>query len=81
MGVLRNPKTGLVVGSPFFKGIVAMILVFFAVPSIVYGKVVGTIKNDRDVIECMAKSMRTMGMYIVLVFFAAQFVSFFKMTN
>ena len=80
-GVLRNPETGLVAGSPFLKGIVAMILVFFAVPGIVYGKVVGSIKNDRDVIDCMAKSMGTMGMYIVLVFFAAQFVAFFKMTN
>ncbi len=80
-GVLRNPETGLVAGSPFLKGIVAMILVFFAVPGIVYGKVVGSIKNDRDVIDYMAKSMGTMGMYIVLVFFAAQFVAFFKMTN
>ena len=80
-GVLRNPETGLVAGSPFLKGIVAMILVFFAVPGIVYGKVVGTIKNDRDIINCMAKSMSSMGLYIVLVFFAAQFVAFFKMTN
>ncbi len=80
-GVLRHPETGAVAGSPFLKGIVAMILVFFAVPGIVYGRVVGSIKNDRDIIDCMAKSMSTMGMYIVLVFFAAQFVAFFKMTN
>ena len=37
--------------------------------------------NDRDVINAMAKSMSSMGMYIVLVFFAAQFVAFFKWTN
>ena len=80
-GVLRHPETGAVAGSPFLKSIVALILVFFAVPGIVYGKVVGTIKNDRDIIDCMSKSMSAMGMYIVLVFFAAQFVAFFKMTN
>jgi len=43
--------------------------------------VAGTMKNDRDVIDAMSKSMSTMGMYIVLVFFAAQFVAFFKWTN
>ena len=80
-GVLRHPETGAVAGSPFLRGIVAMILIFFAVPGIVYGRVVGTIKNDVDVINCMSKSMSSMGMYIVLVFFAAQFVAFFGMTN
>lgn len=80
-GVLRHPETGAVAGSPFLLGIVTLILVFFAVPGIVYGKVVGTINNDRDVINCMSKSMSTMSIYIVLVFFAAQFVAYFRITN
>ncbi len=37
--------------------------------------------NDRDVIDAISKSMSSMGMYIVLVFFAAQFVAFFKWTS
>lgn len=78
---MLNPETGAVAGSPFLKGIVSLILVFFAVPGFVYGKTVGTMQNDRDVIDAMAKSMNSMGMYIVLVFFAAQFVAFFKVTN
>jgi aminobenzoyl-glutamate transport protein len=80
-GILRDPETGLVKGSPFLKGIVAFIFVTFAIPGFVYGKVVGTMKNDRDVIDAMSKSMSSLGMYIVLVFFAAQFVAFFKWTN
>ncbi len=80
-GVLRHPETGAVSGSPFLKGIVVFIFVFFAIPGFVYGRVVGTMKNDRDVINAMAKSMSSMGLYIVLVFFAAQFVAFFKWTN
>ena len=80
-GVLRHPITGEVAGSPFLKGIVAFIFVTFAIPGFVYGRVVGTMKNDRDVIDAMAKSMNSMGLYIVLVFFAAQFVAFFKWTN
>src|SRR5690606_19362664 len=63
------------------KGIVVFIFITFAIPGYVYGKVVGTMKNDRDVIDAMSKSMGTMGLYIVLVFFAAQFVAFFKWSN
>ncbi len=80
-GALRNPETGLVAGSPFLKGIVAFIFIGFAIPGLVYGKVVGTMKKDTDVINAMSHSMSTMGMYIVLVFFASQFVAFFKWTN
>ncbi|MCL1067341.1 AbgT family transporter [Shewanella olleyana] len=80
-GALRNPDTGLVAGSPFLKGIVAFIFIGFAIPGLVYGKVVGSMNKDTDVINAMSHSMSTMGMYIVLVFFASQFVAFFKWTN
>lgn len=80
-GVLLNQETGEIKGSPFLKGIVVYIFVTFAIPGFVYGKIAGTMKNDRDVIDAMAKSMSSMGLYIVLVFFAAQFVAFFKWTN
>lgn len=80
-GVLLNPETGEMKGSPFLEGIVAFIFVTFAIPGYVYGRVAGTMKTDRDVIDAMAKSMSTLGLYIVLVFFAAQFVAFFNWTN
>ena len=38
-------------------------------------------RSDRDVIDGMAKAMSSMGLYMVLVFFAAQFVAFFAYTN
>lgn len=80
-GILRNPETGGVAGSPFLKGIVAFIFITFAIPGFVYGRVAGTMKNDKDIINAMSKSMGSMGLYITLVFFAAQFVAFFKWTN
>ena len=80
-GVLRNPETGDVLRSPFLRGIVSLIFVFFLVPGVVYGKITGTIKNDRDLIQAMADTMGSLGLYIVLVFFAAQFVAFFAWTN
>ncbi|HNV52345.1 MAG TPA: AbgT family transporter, partial [Tenuifilaceae bacterium] len=55
-------------------------LVFF-IPGLVYGKIVGTIKNDKDVVKHMTHSMKGLAGYIVLVFFAAQFVYFFRYSN
>ncbi len=80
-GALRNPETNEILNSPFLKGIVAFIFIFFLVPSVVYGKITGSINKGDDVVEGMAKAMSTLGLYIVLVFFAAQFVAFFKWTN
>jgi aminobenzoyl-glutamate transport protein len=80
-GVLRNPDTGDRIDSPFFKGFVVWILIFFVVTGYVYGRVVGSMKSDRDVIDAMAAALASLGLYIVLVFFAAQFVAFFGWTN
>ena len=38
-------------------------------------------KNDADVMKAMSKSMETLGSYMVLVFFAAQFVAFFNWSH
>ncbi|CAE7756964.1 abgT [Symbiodinium sp. CCMP2592] len=80
-GVLRNPDPEAVGAEsfrPLLRSVVPIIVVFFVVPGFVYGRVVGTMRNDRDVIDAMAGAMRSMGLYIVLVFFAAQFVAFFN---
>lgn len=80
-GVLRNPETGEMLNSPFLNGIVTFIFICFMIPGFVYGRVVGTMKDDRDVIKGMAGAMSTLGLYIVIVFFAAQFVAYFGWSN
>jgi aminobenzoyl-glutamate transport protein len=80
-GYLRHPETGDLLRSPFTGGIVAFIFLGAGILGIVYGKGAGTLKDDSDVIEGMGKSMETLGVYIVLCFFAAQFVAYFKWTN
>ncbi len=80
-GVLRNPETGEMLNSPFLNGIVTFIFVCFMIPGFVYGRIVGTMKDDRDVIKGMAGAMSTLGLYIVIVFFAAQFVAYFGWSN
>ena len=80
-GVLRNPETGEMLNSPFLNGIVTFIFICFLIPGFVYGRIVGTMKDDRDVIKGMAGAMSTLGLYIVIVFFAAQFVAYFGWSN
>jgi len=62
-------------------GLVPTLMMFFLVPGIVYGKVAGTIKNDKDVAKMMGSSLATMGGYLALAFAAAQFVAYFSYTN
>ncbi len=80
-GILRDPVTGDQMRSPFFRGFVVWILIFFMVTGYAYGRAAGTMKGDRDVIDAMAGAISSLGLYIVLVFFAAQFVAFFGWTN
>jgi aminobenzoyl-glutamate transport protein len=80
-GYLRNPETGDILHSPFMSGIVALLFISAALAGIAYGIGAKTVKSDADVMKGMAKSMETLGSYIVLVFFAAQFVAFFNWSN
>ncbi len=79
--VLRNPETGSLLHSPFMNGLITAILVFFLVPGLAYGTAVGTIRSDKDVVKHMTGSMKGLAGYIVLVFFAGQFVYYFKESN
>jgi aminobenzoyl-glutamate transport protein len=80
-GFLRDAQTGDLLKSPFLSGIVAIIFGYGVIAGIAYGVGAGTIKSDVDVIKGMSASMSTLGGYLVLVFFAAQFVAFFNWTQ
>ena len=80
-GLLRDPQTGGILRSPFFSGIVVGLLLLFFIPGLIYGIIVKTIKNDKDVVKHMTHSMKGLGGYIVLVFFAAQFIYWFNYSN
>jgi aminobenzoyl-glutamate transport protein len=80
-GFLRNPQSGELLNSPLLSGVVAIIFLYGLVSGIAYGLGAGTIKSDADVINGMGQSMATLGTYLVLVFFAAQFVAFFNWTQ
>ncbi len=76
-GVLRDPETGGVLKSPFISGIVVIIAVYAAVSGWLFGKASGRFDSSRDFIAGMEAAMATMASYLVLMFFAAQFVNWF----
>ena len=50
-------------------------------PGIVYGLVAGTLRSDHDVVRGMTEAMKSLASYLVLAFFAAQFIAYFHWTN
>ena len=79
-GVMRS-EDGSLLHSPLLRGVVTLLFVVAGAMGVVYGAVVGKFKNDADVMKGMAESMKALATYIVLVFFAAQFVAYFKESN
>ena len=80
-GWLRHPETGDLLRSPFMSSIVAIIFIVGAATGIAYGLGARTYTSDEQVMNGMGEAMKTLGLYIVLVFFAAQFVAYFNWTN
>ncbi len=79
--ILRDPVTNGIMKSPFMSGIIFFMMMFFMVPGIFYGIGKGAIKNDKDVVEIMIKSISGLSGFFVLIFFAAQFVAYFNYSN
>lgn len=79
-GILRGTD-GSLLKSPLLKGVVALLFLVAGIMGVIYGSVTGKYKNDSDVMKGMSESMKTMASYIVLVFFAAQFVEYFNWSN
>jgi len=67
--------------APFMDSLVPIIALLFFVPGLVYGYVTKELKSDKDVANALAKSMASMGTFIVLAFTAGQFVAFFAESN
>ncbi|MFW6290018.1 MAG: AbgT family transporter [Mariniphaga sp.] len=79
-GFFRSAEGGIL-DSPLIKGVVAMLFITAGAMGLAYGFTVGIFKNDADVMKGLADSMKTLATYLVLVFFAAQFVAYFKWSN
>ena len=79
-GFFRGSDGGIL-SSPLIRGVVAMLFITAGASGLAYGFTTGAFKNDEDVMKGMANSMKSLAIYFVLVFFAAQFVAYFKWSN
>jgi aminobenzoyl-glutamate transport protein len=77
-GLLRSTSGTL---EPFYKSMVALMMIGFLLPGIVYGVVTKKIRNDKDAVALAAESMADMGHYIVLAFMAAHLIVLFQWSN
>ncbi|WP_297766683.1 AbgT family transporter [uncultured Alcanivorax sp.] len=75
---LRHQDTGGVLGSPFIHGLVVIVALIAGICGAVYGRVSGQFRNAGDIITAMETTMASMAGYLVLMFFAAQFVAWFN---
>ncbi len=67
--------------APLMQSMIPLIFLLFLIPGTVYGYVAGTVQGHRDIIAGMSKSMSTMGYYLTMIFFCAQFTAAFSRSN
>ncbi|MDX9912341.1 MAG: AbgT family transporter [Phycisphaerales bacterium] len=76
---------GLVRGADHFdrwiESIVPMLFILFILPGVVHGVIVGKLRSGKDLAALMVDTMAYMAPIIVLAFFAAQFIEYFKYSN
>ncbi len=80
-GILLNQQTMSFTGSPFLSSIIAFVLIFFAMTGLTYGYITKNFHSSKDVIDSLFKTMSSMGPYVALTFFMAQFIAYFGYTN
>ena len=68
-------------GSYFYQGSVTIFSFLLIFSSLIYGIRVGTIDDNRDLVDGMSYYLKDVASLLVLIFFAAQFCLIFKETN
>jgi len=58
--------------------IVPLLFLLFLIPGLAYGITTRALGSDRDLAKMMGETMASMGPYVVMAFFAAQFVEYFR---
>jgi len=67
--------------SRWIEATVPLLFILFFVPGVVFGLSTGIIKNDKHVVKMLGDTISRLGPYIVMAFFAAQFIECFKYTG
>ena len=76
-GFLRG-EDGSLLKSPLLQGVVVLVAVYFGVAGLLYGRRNGHWRRASDCVPDLEDTVRVLAGYLVLMFFAAQFVAWFK---
>jgi aminobenzoyl-glutamate transport protein len=79
-GFLRS-RDGSLLHSPLLEGFIAVLFLAAASLGIAFGAATGRFRSDADVMKGMGESFKSLASFLVLVFFASQFVAFFKWSH
>ncbi len=79
---MRSPQGDVAsFAAPLMKSIVPLIFLVFLLPGVIYGFMVKTYKDSKDLIASMSKAMSGMSYYVVMAFFCALFIDAFGKSN
>jgi aminobenzoyl-glutamate transport protein len=82
--VTESPQAGRLVENPgprWSHVIVPLIFLLFAVPGVVYGAMTGALRGQKDLNEALNHGIRTLAPVLVMLFFLAQFTSYFAYSH
>ncbi len=79
--ILRHPETHLFTGGALMKNLIVFIGVGFFIPGLVFGLAAGKIKSSHDIAFMMEETIGKIAGFLVLIFFAAQFIAYFNHSN
>ena len=80
-GLLRNPQTHSLLGSPLLRGVIPLLCGFLLTVGLTYGVSIRKIQNADDMIRCMTNAVKGLSGFLVMAFFIAQFIAAFAWTN
>lgn len=80
---MRDPVSGSLIAweSPLMQGLIPIITLMFLIPGLIYGKIVGKIKSDKDAVAMMGDAMKDMSSFLVIACFASLFIALFNWSN
>lgn len=79
--LLRSAATGGLTDSPLMKNLIVLIGLGFAVWGVTFGYVSRKFKSANDIANTMTQSITQLAGFLVLIFFAAQFIAYFSYSN
>lgn len=80
-GPLRDAKKNTIIPSPFIDGIVPLLLVYFILVGVIYGRKTGVFKTSKDIITAMQGGVRGVVSLMVLILPIANFIAAFQYSN